>query len=165
MKAKSELQIAYHHAPKKIRFGRLLLLIGSVFFFIASFLNLLIFILLVSVPDARAYVNLSDPNEAFQTIAMPILAIGFLLAGIGGFSYVYDKGPFKSVAPLASAILLVTVVIDTIAGIRTLTNTLITGTQSAGSAWAEFGIGLLDVQISGGIYLLGWALTRDFVGD
>ena len=143
----------------------MLLLIGSVFFFIASFLNLLFFILLVSIPDARVYVDWSDPNEAFQTIAMPILAIGFLLAGIGGFSYVYDKGPFKSVAPLASVILLVMVVIDTIVGVRTLTKTLLTGTQSAGSAWAEFGLGLLDVQISGGIYLLGWALTRDFVGD
>ena len=161
----SELALAYKNAPRKVRVGRILMLIGCVLFFGAAFMDLLSFILILCVPEQTAAIW-SDPSEAIQIGALPLLSGLFVVAGIGGICFLRDKGGrMKSFATLAAVVMIVVFIIDTILALRTLIRGFVAPTEGMQNPWLTFFLDLFDIQLSGGIYILGWFLVKDFVGD
>ena len=157
------LVLAYKNAPKKIRVGRILMWIGCLLFFVTAAMNVVLFIVALATPDMHYLFDWSDASVSLRTYLAPFLCVAMVLAGIGGISYLRDKGPFKRFATLAAIILLVMFVIDTIVTIRNLIHNLTAAGATA--AWLEFVIDLIDIQLSGGLYFIGWILVRDFTGD
>ena len=158
----NELSLAYQNAPKKIRVGRVIMWIGCILFFIAAIIDLAEFIV-ACVSPGMAEVNWGNPVHAIKYGTFPLLSVFFVLAGIGGICFILDKGKFRSFATLAAVIMLVVILIDTVFLIRTLIYDWMD--YGPGKAWGNFFIGIFDVQVSGGIYCLGWFLCKDFVGD
>ena len=161
------LAIQYRNAPLKVRVGRVMMIIGCVLMFLAAFGNLLNFIVGLIDPSllgAQAW-NIGDPSASFAFWVSPLLVIFFVVSGIGGISFVTDKGPFKRYASLAAVVFLVVILIDTFIAIRHLGHGIGDPDVSTASAWINFALGMLDVQLSGGIYFIGWFLAKDYVGD
>ena len=158
----TELALAYKNAPKKVRVGRVLMWIGCILFFVAAIFDLVGFIVAIAAPE-MSEVDWGDPAQAIKYGTFPLLAVFFILAGIGGICFILDKGKFRSFATLAAVIMLVVILIDTVFLIRTLIYDWMG--YGPGKAWANFFMGVFDVQVSGGIYCLGWFLCKDFVGD
>lgn len=157
-------RINFQHAPKGVRVGRVLMNIGCILFFLAFVANVAVFALSVAIPEEFG-VDWTDVSQIVQFGARPFLAVFFLLAGIGGLSYVYDKGPLKRMATLAAVVMLVVFVIDTILSVRSLVHDLVGGEKSQSDIWVSFLINLLDIQLSGGLYFIGWFLCKDYMGD
>ncbi|MCR5348852.1 MAG: hypothetical protein K6E59_04515 [Bacilli bacterium] len=158
-----ELSRNYKNAPTKVQAGRVIMFIGCVFFFIAATVDLVNFVL------AMAYFNQidwSDIGVALQTSSLPFLAIFFVFAGVGGICFIRDVGGrMRKFATLAAVVMLILFVIDTVLAIRNLVRGCLNPDTPATEAWITFLVSLLDIQVSGGLYLIGWALTKDFVGD
>ena len=151
--------------PRKIRFGRVLMYIGCILFFFNAFGNLLAFGLTFFYFFPRDVIpELNDVFEQFgyywtnffgisETAFRPLIAIFLILAGIGGISWLRDKGPLMSLAPLAAIISLVIIVGNLIADIRLLI-------ISKGD-WQAFILALLDLQLTCGIYFIGWSIAKN----
>ena len=155
----------FESAPLSVRAGKVLLWIGSILFFIASFFDLVFFTLSLIIPEVRSSFDFQDPGQMFQFVNLPVLAVLFIFAGIGGIAYLKDAGKAKRLCTLSAIILLFVVVIDTVVSIRNLVYGIINPDVSAADAWGKFFLSLLDVQLSGGLYLLGWILMKDYMGD
>jgi len=156
------LAIAYKNAPRGVKTGRVLMIIGSILFFIAAIGDAVAFILALVDPGSMG-VDWGDLSTAVEYGSYPALALFFLAAGIGGISFVLDKGKMKPFATLAAAVMLVVILVDTVLLIRHFIYGLAGG--NTGQTWATLLIGILDVQLSGGIYVIGWFKCKDFVGD
>ena len=156
--------INFEHAPRGVRVGRVLMNIGCILFFLAFVGNIAAFVLAIAMPEQFG-IDWSNVSQIVQFGSGPFLAVFFLLAGIGGLSYVYDKGPLKRMATLAAVVMLVVFVIDTILSVRSLVHDLIGGQKSQTDIWVSFFINLLDIQLSGGLYFIGWFLCKDYMGD
>ena len=168
----AELALAYKNAPRGVKVGRVLMIIGSVLFFIMAIGNIVAFILSLVNGHNDGH-PLSDVGTAMQTYALPLISAFFILTGIGGLLFVFDaKNRFCSFATLGAVIMLVVIIVDTVLSIRTLVRDLAginldANGEKVGAlyAWISFIIGLLDIQLSGGIYVIGWFKCKDFVGD
>ena len=160
-----ELALAYKNAPKNIRAGRVVMFIGCLLFFFSAFMDMLTFVLTLAFP-AETNVNWSDVGEAFTTGALPLLSIFFVFAGIGGICFIRDKGgKMRKFATLAAVVTLVVFVVDTVLAIRGLVRNLMNPSVGGGTAWAQFLLSLVDIQLSGGLYLIGWFMIKDYTGD
>ena len=160
----TNLAVAYRNPPKKIRVGRVLMAIGSVLFFVSAIIDILLFS--VAFVPADPGVDWSDVGVVLQLVAMPFLAVFFILAGIGGLCFITDKGGrLRCFASLAAIVMLVVFIIDTVLSIRSLVRGIVMPVNGQTNPWISFLIDLFDIQLSGGIYILGWFLVKDFVGD
>lgn len=152
-------------APTGVRAGRVLMWIGCIFFFLWALVNIGFFVMAWAIPDVRNQLDFGDAGVMFDLYSRPFLAMFFLFAGIGGICYLVDKTKLKRLASLAAVILVFVFLIDTVLAIRNLVHNLIEGNMSALDSWLQFLFNLLDTQITGGIYLIGWALMKDYMGD
>ena len=76
----------FESAPLSVRAGKVLLWIGSILFFIASFFDLVIFAVSLIIPEVRSSIDFQDPGQMFQFVNLPVLAVLFIFAGIGGIA-------------------------------------------------------------------------------
>ena len=151
--------------PTKIRIGQALMIIGCILFFFNALGNALDFILAVSykafadVPQVgeelvRTYDAIwSDPIAVIKYVSIPFIIVFLIVAGIGGISWVRDKGPFISIAPLMAIISLVLIVCNLYLDIRRLVMN--------GWNWTQFFIDILDIQLTCGIYFIGWMIAKN----
>jgi len=154
------------NAPLSVRVGRVLLRIGCILFFIMAAFNIAVFVLAFFNEETRnQYVLAPVAAKAIVFYAQPLLAVLFVLAAIGGLCYLSDRFRFKRMCSLAAVILLVVFVIDTVLSVRNLIYDLVSPDITAGTAWATFLISLIDIQLSGGLYFIGWAMQKDYMGD
>ena len=56
-------------------------------------------------------------------------------------------------------------VIGTVLMFRDLIKTSLTPGSNAGIIWGTFFGDLLGIQLSGGIYFIGWFMIKDYTGD
>ena len=162
------VRVDYAHAPSRIRVGWAIMLIGTILFFLAAIADFVTFGLYIGVEAVRA-----ETNALLEVIRLPIIAVILLFGGFGGICYLFDHSRLKSIGTLAAMVVLVVVVIDTVLAIRSLIHDLAGRTTNPNTgehyatweAWARFGVSLLDLQLTGGIYLIGWAIIKDYVGD
>lgn len=157
-----ELALAYENAPRGVKVGRILMWIGSILFFVSAIADLVVFILAVVMPDTME-ISWSNPAQAVQYGVYPALVLFLIAGGIGGICFILDKGRMKSFATLAAVVMIVVILIDTTLMIRRLIYDWMD--FGPGRAWGNLAMNLLDIQISGGIFVLGWFLCKDFVGD
>ena len=162
---KTEFEKNIVNAPKKVRVGRVLLWIASILFIFAAIFNILIFILSLAIPEARSQMDSATPGQLFQFYSSPVLSVIFALAAIGGICYLRDISKAKRLASLAAIILLVVFVIDTVVSVRNLVYALLAPNADAPREWLNFALNLLDTQLSGGLYFIGWFLQKDYMGD
>lgn len=150
--------------PKKIHVGRVLMFIGCVLFFVNAFFNLLDFMIAVFSPAIAQISELTeimeetylaawaDPIGAIRFIFTPFMIAFLVISGIGGISWLRDKGPFISVAPLMAMISLVLILGNFFIDMRRL---LMSGN------WFQFIVDLLDIQLTCGIYFIGWLIAKN----
>ncbi len=153
----------YRDAPTKVKVGRVLVIIGSLLFFLGAFLFLLEFILYF-VPGEEP-VDWTDPTAVFSVVKCPFLIVFYILAGIGGLCYAFDKHRMKTFASLAGVIMLVVVVIGTVLMFHDLIKSSLAPNANLGQAFLEFFTDFLAIQIVGGVYFIGWFLVKDYTGD
>ena len=162
-------RVDYRHAPMKIRVGWVIMLIGTILFFIGSVVDWVTFGITIGQSEIQ-----SDTNTLLEVIRLPFVSIVLLFGGFGGLCYLFDrKKRLKSIGTLAAVVVLVFFVIDTVLVIRSLIHDLAGRTvnpytgehYSAGESWLRFLISLLDLQLTGGVYLIGWAIIKDYLGD
>ena len=159
-----DLTLAYRKAPRKVRAGRVIMFIGCILFFISALLDIAAFALMMFFPSIRDALVWDDLSVSIQRFALPVLGIFFVFAGIGGISYILDKGPFKRIATLTAIIMLVFFVLDTIISVRNFIHALTEDGDTVGSI-IEFVLNLIDIQFSGGLYFIGWFMIKDYTGD
>ena len=157
VQAKTEQQ------PTKIRVGRALMMIGCILFFINAAAQLFVFILMLvgKFVPGDAFVEVkkefdvmwADPISAIKYLLSPFIAIFLIVSGIGGISWLRDKGPFISAAPLMAMICLALMVINFFTDVRALV--------TSNWNWVQFIFNILDIQLTGGIYFIGWALAKN----
>lgn len=135
---------AKHH----IKVGSVLLIIGSILFFIDAAFELAEMI----YGPLLNQVNWNQFSDTFQYFTRLFIIPFMILSGIGGISYVKKKGPFISFVALMAIIVAFLFVMDLIQSIITLINN---------KNWLLFSIELVSVQFDGGLYFLGWFLSKD----
>ena len=148
-----------------IRVGRVLMFIGCILFFFNALTNFLDFIVaclyqpLRSIPELTEMMDASygavwtDPINIIKYCCLPLIVAFLIVAGIGGISWLRDEGPFINVAPLMAMISLVLVIANFYLDIRHLIN--------SGWDWVRFLLDLLDIQLTCGIYFIGWFLAKN----
>ncbi len=154
----------YVNAPTKIKVGRGLMVGGSILFFIVSLVTMIQFVAYL-VPNTEFSVDWSNPMQVFDLISSPFLSIFYIFAGIGGICYVIDKHRIKVFASLAGVIMLVVILIATVLMFRNLIKSCLAPDANVAAAWITFLTDFLSIQITGGIYFIGWFLTKDYTGD
>lgn len=161
-------RVDYREGPLRVRIGWAVMLIGCIMFFISATMEFIVFGAGIATPKYAG-----DSESLVELIRLLIVALLMTFAGIGGICFLVDRSRLKTIGTLAAVIVLVVFVIDTVLTIRTLIHDLagrsinpVTGDPySASQAWLRFALGLLDMQLSGGVYLIGWAILKDYVGD
>ena len=162
----AQIRLNYRNAPVKIRFGRGLMMTGCILFFLTAILYILAFVLGLSMsPQELGYDWRENASTAFEFVMYPVLALFMIFSGIGGISFVIDRGPLKKVATLTAIIMLIVILIDLALDIRQLVYNLAGTSLSPSASWAKFGLDFIAMQITGGIYFIGWFLIKDYVGD
>lgn len=154
----------FANAPTKIKVGRVLVLIGSILFFVVAVGRLVDFAL-AFIPYEGNEMDWNDAYSVFEVIAHPFLAVFFVVAGIGGICYAIDKHRIKVFASLAGVIMLVVIVIATVLMFRNLIKSCLAPNADVGRAWFDFATDFIGIQLSGGIYFVGWFMTKDYTGD
>ena len=76
-----------------------------------------------------------------------------------------DKHRIKVFASLAGVIMLVVIVISIVLMFRNFIKGLLTPGENVGTAILNFLFEFISIQLSGGLYFLGWFLTKDYTGD
>ena len=154
-------------APRGVKIGRVILRIACILFFIVATVELAVFIVSVAIPDLWTEVEsqFTDVFDRVQFFGLPVLAILYVLAAVGGLCYLADKSRFKKMASLAAIILLVVFLIDIILSVRSLVYDLIAPEADVGRAWREFIFSFIGNQITGGLYFIGWFMQKDYMGD
>ena len=149
--------------PRKIAVGRGLMMTGCVLFFINAFFSTAVFLgaalyklypefILESIgPEFDAL--WSDPVSAIKICLNPVIAIFLIFAGIGGISWIRDKGPFISAAPLMAMISLILIIANLFVDVRALV--------MSNWNWGQFVLNLIDLQLTCGIYFIGWAMAKN----
>ena len=154
----------FAEAPLKVRAGRVLIKIGSILFFIGAVVLITEFVLSL-VPNEVYSPDWTDASTVFGIVTDPLLALFYIFAGIGGFCYVADKHKLKVVVSLAGVIMLIVIVIATVLMFRNLIKSCLAPDANVAAAWYAFLQDFISIQLSGGIYFLGWFLTKDYTGD
>lgn len=95
----------------------------------------------------------SDPISAIKICMNPVIAIFLVFAGIGGISWLRDKGPFISAAPLMAMISLILIIVNLFIDVRALV--------MSNWDWLQFLGNLLDLQFTCGIFFIGWAMAKN----
>ena len=152
--------------PSKIKAGRVTMFVGCILFFINALLELGAFVLdLVMAPVLKnipEYADLamlieqrlwSDPIAIIQTFSLPVIAAFLIISGIGGISWLKDKGPFISIAPLMAMLSLVILIVNMFLDIRRL---IISNWD-----WLEFLLNFIDLQLTCGIFFIGWSIAKN----
>lgn len=154
----------YQDAPRKIKAGRIVLFIGCILCFVSVVLHLGEFIYYL-IPSENNPMNWTNPSLVFDCLKDPFLAVFYLLAGIGGICFIRDHHKMKEFCSLAGVIMLAVFVIGTVLMFRDLIKTSLTPGSNAGIIWGTFFGDLLGIQLSGGIYFIGWFMIKDYTGD
>ncbi len=157
----TQTQQGKNKVAASIKFGRVLIIIGSISFFIEAIFILTVWIismvaLVTEGPDSELALSWETPLDYVSNIGNIPICIFMIFAGIGGIAYVKDKGPFVSFCPLAAIIGMVVLVFDLILSILSLI-------QSKG---ATFGVTLFDLLTTWlwlGIYSFGWMLAKNWL--
>ncbi len=152
-------------APATVKAGRVLMIIGSILFFIVAFSRLLEFAISFVQIEGVDPVNWSDPYQVFVVVADPFIAVLYVLAGIGGLCYVKDKHRLRVFASLAGVIMLVVILVATVLMFRNLIKSCLAPNANLVKAWTDFLLDFIGIQVTGGIYFIGWFLTKDYTGD
>ena len=154
----------YANAPAKIKVGRVLLIIGSILFFVTSVAFMVMFFCsLYSVWDYS--IDWNDASDVFSIVSAPFLAVFYVFAGIGGLCYVFDKHRMKVIASLAGVVMLVVIAVSVVIMFRDLIKDCLQPNANTTAAVTEFFVRFGSIQITGGVYFIGWFLTKDYTGD
>lgn len=161
-------RVDYLHARPRIRIGWVIMLIGCILFLVTGSVDIGLGVMVLQIPEFR-----SDGMIILELTRNLVVAVLMILACVGGIFFLFDRSRLKSLGTLVAMVVLVVFVIDTVLMIRSLIHDLagrtinpVTGEHyTASSAWLRFGLNLLDLQLSGGVYLIGWAIIKDYVGD
>ena len=164
MMTRKELENAPYEAPvtKSIRIGRKLMFVGSILLFVYAAAVLVEFILSFAIPETME-VNWNDPLSAFHVIMLPFVMAFVIFVGIGGITYVREKGPLLRWASIGAIILGIVIVIDFIMDIRSLAKGLSTPEIDNVYAILRFIFGFIGFQVFGGIYFVGWFLAKNYL--
>lgn len=165
-------RVDYEHAPTRIRVGWVIMMIGCILFFVMALLDFGGFVFVMFNEEYRVMMH-SSFQDAIELYRMPVLGLVLLFAGIGGVCFLTDKSRLKTIGTFAAIVFLLVFVIDTVLSIRSLIHDLVGRSKNPTSgqpyttseAWTRFFLDFLDIQLSGGIYLIGWAIIKDYVGD
>ena len=161
---REELENAPYAAPvtKQIQVGRTMMLIGSILLFVYAVGLFVEFILSLANPSMMD-VEWSDPLSAFHVIMLPFIMVFLTFVGIGGITYIRNKGPFLRWASIGAIILGIVILVDFILDIRTLSRSLADPDISNTTAWVRFVLGFVGLQIFGGVYFVGWFLAKNYL--
>jgi len=147
-----ENQVAFlkkqEKAKHQIKVGSVLLVIGSILFFIDAVFELseMIYSPILNL------VNWADFSDSFQYFSRIFIIPFMVLSGIGGISYVKRKGPFISFVALMAIIVAAIFIVDLLQSIISLYHD---------GDWLMFSLELISVQFDGGLYFLGWFFSKD----
>ena len=158
------LPAMYKEAPRKIKIGRIILAIGCILCFVAAGLHLAEFIFYL-VPNEQYPMDWTDASMIFDCLKDPFLAVFYVLAGIGGICYILDRRKLKEFCSLAGVIMLGVFAVGTVLMFRDLIKNCLQPGMKAGIIWGTFFSDFLSVQLSGGIYFIGWFMIKDYTGD
>ena len=164
MITREELENAPYAAPvtKKIRVGRMLMIVGCALLFVYALSLIIEFI--VNIANAKQLqIDYGDPVNVVAEVILPFLAAFIVFVGVGGIAYVREKGPLLRWASIGAIILGVAIVIDLVLDIRTLAHNLANPDISNSFAWFKFGLGFIGFQLFGGIYFVGWFLAKSYL--
>ncbi len=143
-------QQAAHKVAPSIVFGRVCLIVGCLLFLVAT--GFTIYRYAGKFMDGSF--DWSKPRDAIEILLTPVVCIFMIVASIGGVSFVFDKGPFISVAAFAAFASLIVFIIYLVFDIRDLT---------VDWDWATFGLSLLDVELSAFVYFIGWFFAKNWL--
>ena len=146
-------------APKSVRTGLRLMQVGSIIFFILAILEFVLFGVYLISDDPTFAVDWSNWLAILRLFWLPFYGVLITIAGIAGLSYARGKGPLLSFASLAGMILTVVVIVDLILAIHNL----IVYKGEPGKAWVAFLLDMIDIQLFGSLYVIGWLLTKDYL--
>ena len=158
------LPAMYKDAPKKVQVGRIILLIGCIVCFIAVIVHLSQFIYYL-VPKEKYPTDWEDPSIVIDCVSSPFLAVFYLLAGIGGLCFIFDKYRMKVFCSLAGVISLAVLVLGTVGMFYNLIKSGLAKDANLALAFGNFFGDIISIQLSGGIYFIGWFLCKDYTGD
>ena len=151
-------------AEKRYRSGCRTMFFGCILLFINATLQLLTFawaFLYKLLPSGEIWdlikasfdASWQDPTQIVQFLWAPIMAIFLILAGIGGISWIKDKGPLMSFAPLMAMISLVFIVVNLFLDLRKYIMN--------GFDWFNLILDFLDIQFTCGFFFFGWLKAKD----
>lgn len=149
---------------KKYRSGCRMMFFGCILIFINATLQLLTFVwafvykLLPSgeiwdIIKASFDAAWQDPTQVVEFIWTPIMSIFLILAGIGGISWIKDKGPLMSLAPMMAMISLVFIVVNLFLDLRKF--------LMNGFNWIDLIVDFLDIQFTCGFFFFGWLKAKN----
>lgn len=155
-------------AENKAKVGKIIMLVGCILLFFNAFFSLLDFtcsILYFFAPPGEfkdfldfGYSEVwSDPLSIMEYIAKPFISAFYIFAGIGGISWIRDKGPFMSFASRMAVIALFLIIINLFLDIRNLV--------MSNWNWGNFFLSFIDLQLTCGIYFVGWFLAKGKIDD
>ena len=147
--------------PRKVVVGRYILFAAMILFFVMAIVELVIFALGINGNSELFVVDWSKPTEVIKLVWRPFYSVILVLGGIGALSYLRNKGPFMSMVAFISFAMGVIAVLDLLRLINALVAQISAG-QSERAIGAFF-LDMLDVQIVGAIYFVGWFLTKDYL--
>lgn len=111
MKTPTQVQQAKNKVAPSIKAGRILLVATSCLFFLFGAWNIVDFFLRIFLEGETDW---ADPYSIIWTVILPIIGLFMIASGVGGISFVKDKGPFisfTSLAAISSAIVFVIVLL------------------------------------------------------
>ena len=161
---REELENAPFAPPvtKSIKVGRVLMLVGTALMFMYAFVSIAVFGISLYVPTVVGR-DLSDPLSVLSLSMLIPSAIFLVFVGIGGMSYVAEKGPFLKWASIGAIVLGIYIVVDLVLDIRTIAHNINDPQIKASTAWTTFFLGFAGLQINGGIYFVGWFLAKNYL--
>lgn len=162
MNEEEVLVVADAPVTNKIKRGRIMMLVGAALLFVSATMLFIEFVLTLAAPS-YVEADLSKPTEIIHLIFIPIAMVFLVLVGIGGISYVRGHGPLLRWASIGAIALGLYILIDLVLDIRTLAHGI--GDPKVGNlnAWLRFLLGLIEMQLFGGIFVGGWSLAKDYL--
>jgi len=161
---KSAVLTRQQKQEKSYRAGCRTMFFGCILLFINASLQLLTFVFALSYnffPSGEIWDMIKasfdgawhNPAQVVEFIWSPIMAIFLILAGIGGISWIRDKGPLMSLAPMMAMISFVFIVVNMFIDLRAFI--------MSGFNWFELIVDFLDIQFTCGFFFFGWLKAKN----
>ena len=165
MMTREQLENAPYEAPvtKKIRIGRIMMIVGSILLLVVAVANIVEMALIIANPEMMG-VDLSDQRQIIYLIFLPFVSILICFISIGGISFARGKGPLLHWASIGAILMGIYIILDLIIDIRKLAHGVITTSeQNHAALWIRFIIGIIEIQGFGGIFFFGWLFAKNYL--